>query len=228
MILKFKKYFIVWWIPILTYILIFGVFILGCALQRDWIIDTFLILFFINILGVFISSIVQIFIKKWYFIIPQIGISIILYLWVSIVFTFSPPDYYGAHKKIPDGIEIYEPIENKPTEKDFINHNLVVSSSFQPGIYNYHTNYITTEFGYFYIKVFEITSNDKLSQERIRERSKVKVDDLEIKIQTGRFTIYEGDWGHKYGSRIELWFQSNNGKEFKVSERNYIVEGWMR
>ena len=77
---------------------------------------------------------------------------------------------------------------------------------------------------------FEVTDirNWKLNDDEPNVVVKVKVDDLEIKIQTGRFTIYEGDWGHKYGSRIELWFQSNNGKEFKVSERNYIVEGWMR
>lgn len=41
--------------------------------------------------------------------------------------------------------------------------------------------------------------------------------------------IYEGSWGDKYGARIELWFEPLNGsKDYKITERNYIVEGWMR
>ena len=47
-------------------------------------------------------------------------------------------------------------------------------------------------------------------------------------IYSAEFTIYEGSWGDKYGARIELWFKPDNGKEFKVNQKNYIVEGWMR
>jgi len=59
-------------------------------------------------------------------------------------------------------------------------------------------------------------------------RSKVIVDDLESQIWKGEFTIYEGDWGDKYGSRIELWYQPSDGQEYKVEERNFIIEGWQR
>jgi hypothetical protein len=46
-------------------------------------------------------------------------------------------------------------------------------------------------------------------------------------------TIFElvggiGSWGDKYGARIELWFEPLNGNNYKITERNYIVEGWMR
>jgi len=226
--MNLKKYFTIWWIPLISYLFIFGIFALGCILQRDWIIDAFIYLFFINIFGVIISCIVQIFLKKWWFIIPQIIITGLLFFYVSFIFTFSPPDYYGVHKDIPEGIKIYEPINRDINDTDFLNHQLVLSSSFQPGIYTYYTNYIPNGLGYFYIKVFEITTNDRLSKERIKERSKIKIDKLNTELHSGRFTIYEGDWGYKYGSRIELWLQPNKGKEFKVTERNYIVEGWMR
>jgi len=106
---------------------------------------------------------------------------------------------------------------------------LILGHSAQPGIYIYYTDYQPKENGYFYIKAFEITSNDRLSADRIKERSKIIVENLEKDEYQGEFTIYEGSWGDKYGSRIELWFQPSNGKdEYKITERNFIVEGWMR
>ncbi|WP_348715149.1 hypothetical protein [Tenacibaculum sp. 190130A14a] len=222
------KYFKVWWIPIVSYLVPFIVFLLGEVLKSNSIIDISLMLFFMNVLGNIISAIVQIFIKKWYFLIPQILISRFLFVFVSIIFTFSPPDYYGANKKIPKDIEIYEPLETDPTENDFEKFDLVLASSFQPGIYNYFTDYKPTEKGNFYIKAFEVTSNDHLSADRMKVRSKVNVENLEPKLYAGEFTIYEGSWGDKYAARIELWFEPLNGKNYKITERNYIVEGWMR
>ena len=223
------KYFKVWWIPIVSYIIPFFIFLLGEGLKSDNIIDISLIIFFINILGNIISAIVQIFIKKWYYLIPQILISGLLFVFVSIIFTFSPPDYYGANKVIPENLEIYEPIETEPTKNELENFDLILASSFQPGIYNYYTDYQPTEIGSFYIKAFEVTSNDHLSAKRMKNRSKVKVEKLEPKLYLGEFSIYEGSWGDKYGARIELWFEPLNGnKDFKITERNYVVEGWMR
>lgn len=225
----FFKYFKIWWIPIVSYLIPFIIFLLGEGLKNDDIIDISLIIFFLNILGNLISAIVQIFIKKWYFLIPQILISGFLFVFVSIIFTFSPPDYYGANKVIPENLEIYEPIETKPTESELKDYDLILASSFQPGIYNYYTDFQPTEIGSFYIKAFEVTSNDHLSADRMKIRSKVKVENLEPKLYSGEFSIYEGSWGDKYGARIELWFEPLNGKEdYKIAERNYVVEGWMR
>lgn len=225
----FNQYFKIWWVPILSYLIPFGIFLIGDGFKSDSIIDLSLIIFFINIFGNIISSIVQIVIKKWLYWIPQIGISFFLYYYVSIFFLFSPPDYYGANKTIPNGIEIYKPIDNEPTKAEFEKYDLILSSSTQPGIYNYYTDKKLTELGNFYIKAFEITSNDKLSEDRIKIRSKVKVETLEPKIYSGEFTIYEGSWGDKYGARIELWFKPlNRNNDYKIAERNYIIEGWMR
>ena len=83
--------------------------------------------------------------------------------------------------------------------------------------------------GNFYIKAFEVTSNDHLSADRMKIKSKVNVENLESKLYSGEIMIYEGSWGDKYGARIELWFEPLNGsKDYKITERNYIVEGWMR
>lgn len=223
------QYFEIWWIQILSYIVPFLIYLLGTVLKSDFVINVSVFVFYINIFGNIISSIVQIVIGKWFFIIPQIGISYALFLFVAILFTFSPPDYYGAHKTIPNNIQIAKPLDSIPIHAELIKHKLILSCSSQPGIYNYYTNVKPSELGTFYIKAYEITSNDKLSEERIKSSSKVKVENLEPKIYSGEFTIYEGSWGDKYGARIELWFEtSNKKKDYKIAQRNYIVEGWMR
>jgi hypothetical protein len=82
-----KKYFTIWWIPIATNILAIGIFFLGTLFKRDWIIDASLIVFFVNIIGTIISSIVQIVIRKWYFIFPQLGLGAFLFYYTVIIFT---------------------------------------------------------------------------------------------------------------------------------------------
>ena len=109
-----KKYFTIWWIPIATNILAIGIFFLGTLFKRDWIIDASLIVFFVNIIGTIISSIVQIVIRKWYFIFPQLGLGAFLFYYTVIIFTYSPPDYYGANKEIPENIDFSEPLDSLP------------------------------------------------------------------------------------------------------------------
>jgi hypothetical protein len=199
-----KKYFTIWWIPIATNFLAIGIFFLGSLFKRDWIIDLSLIVFFVNIIGTLISSIVQVVIPKWYFIFPQLGLAAFLFYYVGIIMTYSPPDYYGAHKDIPENIDFSNPLDSLPKNKEFEKYNFVLINNFQPGLYLYHTDHRPNETGHFYVKAFEINSNDRLSGERMKVRSKVVVDNLDPQIWKGEFTVYEGDWGDKYGSRMEL------------------------
>jgi hypothetical protein len=224
-----KKYFIIWWIPIAANLVAIAIFVLGSIFERDWIIDISLMVFYLNIIGTIISSIVQIINRKWFLIFPQLGITAFLFYYVVIIFTYSPPDYYGANKVIPENINFSIPLDSLPSNKDFEMSDLILSNYSQPGIYKYYTDYRPKEEGHFYIKAFETTSNDRLSEDRMKERSKIEVDKLETQRYEGEFTIYEGNWGDKYGSRIELWFQPLNGhQEYKITERNYIIEGWQR
>ena len=223
-----KRYFTIWWIPIAINFLAIGIFFLGTLFRRDWIIDLSLIVFFVNIIGTIISSIVQVVNRKWYFILPQLGLAAFLFYYVGIIFTYSPPDYYGAHKEIPENINFSTPLDSLPKNKEFEKYDFVLINNFQPGLYLYHTDHRSTETGHFYVKAFEINSNDQLSGERMKVGSKALVDNLEPQIWKGEFTVYEGDWGDKYGSRMELWYQPSNGQEYKVEERNFIIEGWQR
>jgi hypothetical protein len=228
-LLNIKKYFTTWWIPIIANFIAIGIFILGNVFKRDWIIDLSLAVFFLNIIGTIISSVVNIINHKWYYIIPQLGLATFLFYYTALIFTNSPPDYYGANKTLPKDIEFSVPLDTLPSDQEFELYNLILTYYLQPGIYKYYTDYIPKETGYFYVKAFEIISNDRLSGTRMKESSKVEVNNLEIKRHEGEFTIYEGDWGDKYGSRIELWYQPSNGnQEYKICQRNYIVEGWQR
>ena len=223
-----KKYFTIWRIPIISNILVAGIFLLGLLFRRDWIIDFSLVVFFLNIIGTIISSIIQIVKHKWYFIFPQLGLVAFLFYYVGIIFMYSPPDFYGAHKKIPKNIHFSYPLDSIPADNEFKKHAFILINDFQPGLYIYYTDHTPTELGYFYVKAFEINSNDRLSEEKLQKRSKIIVDNLKPQRRQGEFTIYEGDWGDKYGSRIELWYKPVDGKEYKVEERNFIIEGWQR
>jgi len=226
---QLKKYFTIWWIPLSVYLIVIGIFAIGASLKRDWIMDAGLLLFCLNILGTIISSIVQLIIRKWYFVIPQLGVTAVLFYYISMLFFLSPPDYYGAHKLIPDNIDFSEPISGKPTQDQYDASDLIVAHYGQPGMYAYYSDYTPTEDGYLYIQAYEITSNDRLSKDPIKKQSKIQAKYSVSQIYEGRFTVYEGSWGDKYGSRIELWFQPSTGKkEYKIAERNYIIEGWMR
>jgi len=223
------NYFKVWWIPISLYFIPFGIFLVGSIIKSDFVIDLSLAVFLVNVLGNLISSIVQIIIKKWVYLILQLGVSALLFFLVSFLFAYSPPDYYGANKDIPNDIEIFQPIVTEPSREELDKYDLILASLNQPGIYNYYTDHKPIESGHFYIKAFEVTSNDRLSEKRVKSSSAVKVIDFEPRLYSGEFTIYEGSWGDKYGARIELWFEPSNGKEdYKITERNYVVEGWMR
>jgi len=224
-----KKKFSHWLIPILINFIVIFLFIAGMLLKRDSIVDLSIWIFFLNIPFTIISSIIQIVNRKWYYTFPQIGFLFVLFFILGFIFILSPPDFYGVHKKIPEGISISEPLTSKPPQQLFNASHLIVSCIDQPGIYTYYTDYIPQEDGYFYIKAFEINSNDELSKDDIMDKSKVFSEKMNPHIKEGTFRIYEGSWGDKYASRMELWFHPLSKKPaFKIEERNYIIEGWQR
>jgi len=223
----FIKYFKIWWIPIVSYFVPFVIFILGLAFRRDFLVNTSLLLFLLNVLGSMISCVIQVIIRKWYLIFPQLILGGLLLYFVGMILMYSTPDFFGTHKKIPDNIEISEPLDSIPKQSDFDKYDLVLIGEL--GSYTYYTDIRPCEKGCFYIKAFEITSNTSLSGDRLKERSKIRVDSNSSGLFSRDFTIYEGSWGDKYGARLELWFDPIGDKlEYKMTERNFIVEGWMR
>ncbi len=230
-ILKYiKAYFTNWAIPLLFNLIVLFIFIAGFHYQYDWIISLGFIVFFANLVGTFISGIIQVIIGKWYFLLLQYAISGVLFLITIAFFALAMPDFYGVHKTIPIGVHFNNPLNQNqdPYPYQFDQYDLIVQNHYQPGLYLYYTDYSPKENGHFYIKAYEFTENDWLSGESIKKESMVDFNLKSNSILKGNFTIYEGSWGDKYGSRIELWFKPTHGDDYKVTERNYMVEGWMR
>jgi hypothetical protein len=161
---------------------------------------------------------------------------------VSFYLMFYPYDYYADSLKIPENIKINipkgetfgysetsepEPV-HIPKDKDFELYN-----SFQPGLYNYTIWLSKIDTGKIFLKVYEITKNDRLSENRLTKRSEIIVgnstESLKKYETDDLFTIYEGDWGKPYSARFEVWYKKNDSnKEVKLLEKNYKIEGWQR
>lgn len=220
---SFKKYFTVWWVPIVFYIIPFWGIQLGMSKKSNDIIDYSLMIFFVNIAGNIISAIVQIINRKWYFIFPQIIISAFLFFMVSLFFSYARPDYYGGDKEIPKNSGCQNPLEKAVQENEINSNDFKLKGGY--GYYTYYTKFQPTEKGYLYIKAYEITSNDRLSEEYLDESSKIIIENLNQNFYSASFTIYNGNMGCQYCARIELWYKPNNKKEYKIKQKNYIIEG---
>ncbi|THH36292.1 hypothetical protein [Neolewinella litorea] len=215
-------------IAITVYAVPILVFILGAGFRYDWMIDVALWLFLINAVLSFIIAL-----RSPKRKLLAIGLSLCmavgLFVLVSFILTFATPDYYGAHKEIPEGIDIYEPIDSFPAFANEEGVQLQLVNSFQPGIYYYTTNFKPYQEGELHLKVFDIQTNERLSSQSILEDTKMVVSHSDTILYAKEFTIYEGSWGDKYGARFELLFRSDKGgKDSLIIAKNFIVEGWMR
>jgi hypothetical protein len=169
-----------------------------------------------------------------------IGVVIFFYFLVAEFWKVqSLPDRYADNLTIPKNIKINLPSDSAFSFTDTIP-NFQLYNSIQPGIYSYVIWTRKIDKGYCYLKAFEVTENDPLSVDRLRERSRVEIfnpTDNIVKFSMGKtqynedrdFTIYEGDWGKPYAARFEVWFVPANGeRERKLIEKNFKIEGWMR
>ena len=89
-----------------------------------------------------------------------------------------------------------------------------------------------TEKGEIYIKAFEITKNQRLSEWKLTNRTKNTITELsnDFKVFTGRTVIDEGTFEKFYPARFELWFKSatDGNRKRKLTEKSYLIDGWDR
>jgi hypothetical protein len=160
-------------------------------------------------------------------------------------------DGFADHLIIPEGIDLFEPKDRvfeapHDGQTDVFQSNLLPSgamkrgkptfelfNSLQPGIYDSEIWINPGEPGMIYLKVYEVTGEQPLSANRLKERSNEWVgwsdDDVQLFLSNTQFTIYEGDWGNPYAARSEVWFVPDSGRpERKLLEKIYKIEGWQR
>lgn len=226
MIVDFLK---TWWKPIVLYLIIYAIYLSGLLNVNKIIVEIFDWLLFFSIIIVIISSVYILFKSRWYYSFLQLGILGITMFDLMTFLMFYSNDFFADDLEIPKNIKFEKPKINIDTLIARKENTFEIKNGFQPGIYEYYFWYKPKEKGQLYLEVIEITQNVQLSVKQIKDRSLVHVKPNDsLQLFHKEFTIYEGDWGKFYGSRISVYFKPDNKPEQKINEKNYIVEGWMR
>jgi hypothetical protein len=248
--IKIKKILLLilstWWIQV---IILFASCIALCFLNLylfHWlVVDISLAVIFLNLL-LLCAGVVHLAIKrKWIhslisaaLLIFSIGMTF-MYALLLLFMEMNMRDTYADELRIPMDIVIEKPlgddyhiVRDSVTDSGKKEFDFILYNSFQPGLYEYDLWLSKIEKGAVYLKIYEITHNDRLSEKDITTYSTVKVENSSDSIQRfgtiNHFTIYEGDWGKPYAARFEVWYKPNNGVEKKLTQKNYIIEGWQR
>lgn len=182
--------------------------------------------------------------KKWWrflfsFILGALTVIYFIYLLcIGIEQMFNPgPDDFGKEHPIPTTLAYNIPFEEReelPCPIDSIASNtwLQIWNDFQGGMYTYDFYYPALEEGEVFLRCYEATENIPLSPERISAASMVatpSTTSFSKIVEKQCFKIYPGDWGDYYAARIEVWHKdAKTGKERKLMEKVYRVEGWQR
>jgi len=247
----FSSFFENWWKPILFWFLSILFLITSDDLENPILTRIGLVGFAFGLFVLLSSVIYQLANKKWLkglITLVLFGGTILMFI-AYLVATFfieqETPDTWAKNLTIPKNIQIDNPVDLDHYAKfegqrpDSISNKIVektdfqLYNSFQPGLYEYDFWIGKIESGSIYLKAFEITHNEALSNDDLPRTSSIQIynpTDSIKKFSTGdNFTIYEGDWGDPYAARFEVWFKPDNGKpQRKLFSKNYKIEGWMR
>lgn len=170
-------------------------------------------------------------------------ISLGLLVLVAIGLFFGSIWYYSWQDskfydiEIPEGENYQKPTEYLNNKQLDSLKNLAVDSERIEIIgtgydgYDFYMWHKPTEMGEIYIKAFELTKNQRLSEWKLTNRTKNLISELsdDYKLFTGRTVIDEGTFEKYYPARFELWFKSEkDGAEKKLTEKSYLIDGWDR
>jgi len=235
-----------WWKPILFWVVSFGLVVISDIIKISDFGYVSYGLLAIALIGLIVSGIYQLIKKRWFKAIFTglfFGGTIVAFVLYGIFMFFIETvdgDGWADNLTIPENIELYLPkgdgFQIRPDSINDLTKNKLdfeLYNSFQPGLYEYDLWVNKIEKGTVYLKAFEITQEYPLSTDRLLKQSSIKINnptDSILKFGTnGHFTIYEGDWGKPYAAGFEIWFKpDNSGKERKLIDKVYKIEGWMR
>jgi len=236
-----KRFFIKYWwaFPILLASLMLALIILFT--QTPSILESIIaVLLLLVIIALLTSWVLLLINKRWLECLFSFIVSIIIVviLWIPLFFSaMSGPDGFGKEHPIPEGLEYNLPLSiesDKVEAVDSLDNRtfLQIWNDFQGGMYKYDFYYGSLGPGEVFLRCYEVTSCQSLSEDRLTEQSRVAIrpqKQFGQVVDKQPFTIYEGDWGDYYAVRIEVWFKSaETNKERKLLEKVYRVEGWMR
>jgi len=173
-----------------------------------------------------------------------IGIFTIIILFTGFVFWLyfevvneNQEDEKFYNIEIPENLNFEKPIEFLTKQQiDSLrkikvnNEKIVVIGNGYSG-YDFYMWHKPTEKGQLYIKAFELTQNIQLSELELITRTENEITKLgeDYKLYIGNSLIYEGTFANYYPVRFELWFKPKSTEiERKLTEKNYVIDGWDR
>lgn len=111
--------------------------------------------------------------------------------------------------------------------------SITLWNDIQPGMYKADIWANPGEPGRIYLKAFEVTGNTSLSEGALWDDTNEWIgwsdEPRQLFLANSQITIYEGDWGHPYAARFEVWFKPDSGKPDRILMKQvYRIEGWQR
>lgn len=238
-------FFDAWWLPLLCFGFTLVLFIAGAFTASDLFQNISVVIYFVGMGVLFLSTVYQLLEKRWIRGIVTglvFGASVagfMLFTLMLFVKGVTDGDKWADNLKIPTDIPLHYPKGNYYSYPDSDTSgnidrsqmDLELYHSYQPGMYYYDFWTGKRASGTIYLKAFEITKNYPLSEERLEKNSALKIHNPSDSIRRfgsqDHFTIYEGDWGKPYAARFEVWFRPAAGEdEQKLFEKNFVIEGW--
>ncbi len=237
-----KKVFIYcfekWWRSVLFFAFIAGLVIMNSELNIQFLKKPLSFLADVSVIVLLISFFYQL--RKGRYLQGLINLFILFVTGViSMMVTMIDGDHWADDLKVPTGIQIENPINRDSYAKpdsilkfNRVQTDLVLYNSDQPGMYEYDFWSGKIESGTIYLKAYEITQEEELSTDNVKQDSKISINNPTDRIvrfsSTRNFKIYEGDWGKFYAARFEVWFKAkSDGQERKLFQKNFKIEGWM-
>ena len=105
-----------------------------------------------------------------------------------------------------------------------------VSDASQPGTYVLDAAVNPTTPGYVYVRVYNTKTGQRFSEQHLWSRHVGWSDFGQTFFSYHKFVgmSSEEDWGDEYEARFELWYQPEQGNEFKMAETTRVVNRWER
>jgi hypothetical protein len=185
-------------------------------------------LFVVSWISLVVTAIYQIKMRKWFvglLLVTIFLLTIPAYSYYGFMMFWvvqSRPDGFADDLTIPSDVHGILPADldgNKERPDSVLSRersalDFEVYNSFQPGIFEYDVWLTRIDSGYIYLKAYEVTTNQRLSDARLQASTSLIVcnpSDSLKRFESTWFTVYEGDWGKPYAARFELWYNTSKG-----------------
>ena len=226
-----------WWVFPLSLLVILVSLLFLFMTDIPIIENTVSILLLLTLIALPVSWVILLWNFKWKLCLISVLWSVlvvVLMLQPRICGAMGGADHFGRRHPIPEGMSYNIPLCSNDTAVtvDSLDADSYLQLWGDDGCYEYDFYYGALPAGEIFLRCYEATKNIPLSEDRLPESSKVRIDSTHSfskLADKAEFTVYEGDFGDYYAARVEVWYRNAaTDKEKKLMEKTYRVDGWQR